>query len=260
MFDNIDDKMNMGIEVLGFSCAACNELKKCGITTVGELSFLIDMKLIGDEKVLNKEQSVDTDLRQNERGNSISLREAILKVFEIAHDKPFDCKTMRDKLLLRFGKRVSAKKNSVKCALNELVRKGIIERTPSGDYVMPSRTRSNDSDSKCETTQASTSRRNNVSQYEDLFLESEVFNGFLEKHIGKEFEFRYKSNRINSDKRWRREKLWAYDNNYFYVERMYSSNRRVMYRKDRVVDFREVTRQSGQIVDLNVSKGWGLKN
>ncbi len=221
MFDDIDDKMNMDIEVLGFSCAACNELKKCGITTVGELSFLIDMKLIGDEKVLNKEQSVDTDLRQNERNNSILLREAILKVFEIAHDKPFDCKAMRDKLLLRFGKRVSAKKNSVKCALNELVRKGIIERTSSGDYMMPSKKRGNDSGSKFETIQANASKCDSGLRCENPFFAGEMLNVFLEEHIGKVFEFRYRSNRINSDKRWRREKLWAYDDNYFYVERMY---------------------------------------
>ena len=243
MYDDIDEKMNMGIEVLGFSRAACDELRKCGIKTVGELSFLIDIKLIGGEKLLGKKQDVDTDLGKKVRNNHISLREAMLKVFELAHDKPFDCKTMRDKLLLRFGKRVSAKKASVKCALNELVRKGIIERTSSGDYVMRRGKRGNELENEHKTIQADTSKCNNESRCENSFLESEALNAFLEKHIGKEFEFRYKSNRTNSDKRWRREKLWAFDDNYFYVERIYSSNRHVMYRKDRVVDCREVVKK-----------------
>lgn len=63
-------------------------------------------------------------------------------------------------------------------------------------------------------------------------------NSFLDANIGKEIEFRYKTNRSQSERRWRRIRLFGQNRNSFYATECYPSGRRIQYTKERVVEYR----------------------
>ncbi len=149
----------------------------------------------------------------------VSLKEAIPEVLRTITG-PFDFKIIRDRLKRRYGNRVSTKKSSIKTKLNELLREGTIKRTETGNYI-----RSSESSNACP-------------------INTSTLNRFLEEHIGKEIEFRYKSERSRSDKRWRRETVWMYDDKYLYISKQYLSGRHIIFRKERIVEFREVNNKS----------------
>ncbi len=149
----------------------------------------------------------------------VSLKEAVPEVLKTITG-PFDFKIIRDRLKRRYGNRVSTKKSSIKTKLNELLREGAIKRTETGDYI--------------RSSELSSTRSVGIS----------TLDRFLEEHIGKEIEFRYKSERSRSDKRWRRETVWMYDDKYLYISKQYLSGRHIIFRKERIVEFREVNNKS----------------
>lgn len=188
------------IEILGLSSLACAELRKSGVNTVQDLMILINRKLVSEEK-----NSMEISMQ------SVSLRTAVLEVVkEIG--SPFNIDEVRDKMHIKYGDGVSTKKNSVNTVLNELLRKGVIKRIDTSTYVFYAEIKRSKYKPKIDS--------------------------FLEDSFGKEIEFRYKTERPSSDKRWRCETVWAYDEQYLYVKKQYSSGRHVAYLKSRIVDYR----------------------
>ena len=146
----------------------------------------------------------------------IPLREAIPKVIK-AMKGPFNHKTVREALRKKYGNRVSTNKSSIKTKFSELLSEGRIKRIETGDYIY------------CSNPDGATININNK-----VDLDS-----FIRSHIGKEIEFRYKSNRSYSEKRWRRETVWMHDDKYLYIEKKYKSGQHVIYLKERIVEYRE---------------------
>ena len=144
----------------------------------------------------------------------VTLKEAILKTLETIHGE-FDFKEIREKIRKRYKGKITAKMNSIKPYLSQFVKEGILERTKSGKYIKTS-------DKPILRT----------------FSQADLDN-FLQSNIGKEIEFRYKSERPNSDKRWRKEEVLRYDGYYLYVKRQYPSGHRVYYQKQRIIDFKK---------------------
>lgn len=63
---------------------------------------------------------------------------------------------------------------------------------------------------------------------------------FLDEQNGKEIEFRYKTERSRSDKRWRRARIYSQDDRCLYTTDCYPSGRRIYYLKERIVEYRAV--------------------
>lgn len=158
------------------------------------------------------------DLNSSRTNNSlqtITLTDAVSKIVKTITGE-FDYRVVRDKIIKRYGRKISTKKSSIKNTLNRLERSGIIKRTYSGNYVY------------CSDKSTTGDHLNRLK-----------LDQFLNSNIGKEIEFRYKTRRPNSEKRWRRETLWAYDDNYLYAERQYPSGRHIYYLKKRITEFRK---------------------
>ena len=163
-----------------------------------------------NEKLYKKKEPSNVSGGVNGSSYSVSLQVAVPEIVE-SFKGSFDLKMVREKLKRRYGNRVSTKKNSIKVALNKLLREGVIEKTDMGDFIT------------CGGS----------------YVDIAKLNRFLDKHIGKKIEFRYKSERLNSDKRWRYESVWAHDEKYLYISKQYKSGRHVFYSKSRIVDYRE---------------------
>lgn len=194
-------KLEDKIEALGFSSLACAELRKSGVDTVQDLMILINRKLVSEE----------TDNTETP-SQSVSLRTAVLEVVKEIN-APFDIGEVRDRMRKKYGDGVSTKENSVNTVLNEMLRKGVIKRAGANIYVF----------------------------YGEIIHSKykPKLDSFLEDNYGKEIEFRYKTERSSSDKRWRCETVWAYDEQYLYTKKQYSSGRHVVYLKSRIVDYRK---------------------
>ncbi len=269
-------RLDYDLEILGISPQACTALRKCGISTVQDLLIAIDTSIMNkneeqrivpnvsmkeailsvmqeranrlfdykkvQEAILQKyggavstnPNSIKTimsrmakkgrihkisdvhfayiEIQKNDQ--TINLHDAILSVLKESNGKPFTYKKVRDWLREKYNGKVSTATSSIKMKLKLLIEEGYLERTDTNDYVLPR-------DKIINSTQ-------------------ETLDSFLESHIGKEIEFRYKSKRAQSDKRWRREKVWAQDKKYMYVDQQYLSGHHIMYLKDRIVEFREV--------------------
>ena len=89
---------------------------------------------------------------------------------------------------------------------------------------------------------------------------------FLRDNIGKTIEIRYKTDKKNSDQRWRRIEVSGQSGRYIFTKNMYNSSAVIKYVKERVVDFRAVNnddqetivvKQSTQNVNATPqSEGW----
>lgn len=198
------------IEILGLSELANVALRNNGIETVQDLMLLINKKLLPEPVIYPKPHN--TSITPAEP--YVTLKEAILKTLETIHGE-FDFKEIREKIRKRYKGKITAKMNSIKPYLSQFVKEGILERTESGKYIKTS-------DKPILRT----------------FSQADLDN-FLQSNIGKEIEFRYKSERPNSDKRWRKEEVLRYDDYYLYVKRQYPSGHRVYYQKQRIIDFKK---------------------
>ncbi|MBR5419419.1 hypothetical protein IK110_04210 [Candidatus Saccharibacteria bacterium] len=146
----------------------------------------------------------------------ITLKEAILETLETMHGE-FSFKDIREKIRKRYKGRIAAKMESIKPYLSSFTKEGILERTSSGNYI--------------KTEDLCYIRPTCGPIWPDL-------DSFLQAHIGKEIEIRYKSSRPKSENRWRKEKVLRYDDHYLYVERQFPSGHHVCYQKQRIVEYR----------------------
>ena len=63
---------------------------------------------------------------------------------------------------------------------------------------------------------------------------------FIKEHYAKQIEIRYKTNRIKSDKRWRRVVVAGQNEALLFTNDVRPSGGRVAYVKEKIVEFREV--------------------
>lgn len=63
---------------------------------------------------------------------------------------------------------------------------------------------------------------------------------FIKEHYAKQIEIRYKTNRIKSDKRWRRVVVAGQNEDLLFTNDVRPSGGRVAYVKEKIVEFREV--------------------
>ena len=89
---------------------------------------------------------------------------------------------------------------------------------------------------------------------------------FLKERIDKVVEIRYKTDRKNSDKRWRQIEVAGQNGRYIFAKNSYSPGTVIKYLKERVVEFREADDSEPKQIKLDIptpavvpipqSKGW----
>ncbi len=146
--------------------------------------------------------------------HAVPLEEGIASVLDSFSDISFDCGKMQELLFKKYRNDVSLNKESIRTVLQRFVREGKLTIDGQGNFAKVS-----------EKHQAE---------------KPETFDDFLKKNIGKTIEFRYKTRRKSSDKRWRQVKIWDVDSDCFYISERYPSGRRIAYQKKLVVEYREV--------------------
>lgn len=151
---------------------------------------------------------------------SISLRDAVLEIINSSNDI-FDYQKVYAELA-KYDGRVSMVSSSIKTTLNRIADDGLIERIGgpnSGCYI----------------------RKNNGGvAIDSSILESRnLLDAFIDKNLGKLIEIRYKTKRLNSDKRWRVLSVIKHDNNYIYTDDIDNFGHNIHYSKRNIVDYRE---------------------
>lgn len=63
---------------------------------------------------------------------------------------------------------------------------------------------------------------------------------FIKEHYAKQIEIRYKTNRVKSDKRWRRVVVAGQNEDLLFTNDVRPSGGRIAYAKEKIVEFREV--------------------
>lgn len=160
-----------------------------------------------------------------------SLRKAILTVFAGSADGVFDRKMIKTLVEKKCRRAVSTNTDAIRSALSSLVSHGFLKRVGDGyargaifnKIIMESEFREEQEKMKCFDA-----------------LEADDLRQFLDDHIGKEIEFRYKTERAGSDRKWRRVRVYDQDDVYLMTTGSYLSGRRINYFKDKIVEYREV--------------------
>ncbi|MBQ3440717.1 hypothetical protein IJG27_00150 [Candidatus Saccharibacteria bacterium] len=162
-----------------------------------------------------------------------SLRKAILEIFNSNSRKMFDRKTIKKILERKYHGTISTNSDSIRSMLSSLMSNGFIKRATFSDEHYYMRDSEFDKIRNSMGCNCVTDKKNSVAEEKKLEL-------FLSKHIGKEIEFRYKTERLNSDRRWRRVRVYDWDDKYLSTTDYYLSGRRIKYLKKRIVEYREL--------------------
>ncbi|MBQ6461174.1 hypothetical protein IJJ36_01930 [Candidatus Saccharibacteria bacterium] len=160
-----------------------------------------------------------------------SLRKAILTVFAGSADGVFDRKMIKTLVERKCRRAVSTNTDAIRSALSSLVSHGFLKRV-GGGYTRGAIF------NKIIKESGFLERREGLNRFE--VLEVEKLKHFLDSHIGKEIEFRYKTERAGSDKKWRRVRVYDHDDTYLMTTGSYLSGRRINYLKEKIVEYREV--------------------
>lgn len=154
---------------------------------------------------------------------SIRLDDAVLEAIT-SSDEIFDYERIAA-YLQKYGDNVSRVPSSIKATLIRLSDRKLIKRVGSGCYM---RISNQQFDAK-EQGSAPT-----------VIDEKLKLGRFINANIGKKIEIRYKTNRLNSDKRWRSISIRGQDGGYIYTNDTNAYGLKIKYKKDKVVDYREL--------------------
>ena len=160
-----------------------------------------------------------------------SLRKAILTVFAGSTDGIFDRKMIKTLVERKCRRAVSTNTDAIRSTISSLVSHGFLKRVGDG-YARGAIF------NKIIKESGFLERREGLNRFE--VLEVEKLKQFLDSHIGKEIEFRYKTERAGSDKKWRRVRVYDHDDTYLMTTGSYMSGRRINYLKEKIVEYREV--------------------
>lgn len=165
-----------------------------------------------------------------------SLRKAILKLMIDHSNRGFDRKTIKKILENKYKSTISINSDAIRSSLSTLESHMFIERINSLGYY--------------KVTRYALSEFSNHSSAKNYFRESKKLESlkekelsdFIKRNIGKQIEFRYKSERAGSDKWWRRAKVYDQDDAYLYTADYYPSGGRMRYLKERIVEYKETNK------------------
>ena len=160
-----------------------------------------------------------------------SVRKAILFVFATSSDGVFDRKKIKYLIERKCHSIVSTNTNTIRSTISSLESHGFLKRVEGG-YI-----RGNMFNMAIKES-GFLKERDKLKHFE--ILEAEGLKRFLDNHIGKEIEFRYKTERAGSDKRWRRVRVYDQDDTYLMTTGSYMSGRRINYLKERIVAYRDI--------------------
>lgn len=160
-----------------------------------------------------------------------SLRKAILMVFVASANGAFDRKKIKTLIERKYRSTVSTNTDAIRSTLSSLVSHGFL-KCVGNEYMRGG------AFNKILNDYGVSVVRENVTKTK--YMERQDLDVFLEEHIGKEIEFRYKTDRLGSDKRWRRVTVYDQDDKYLIITGSYMSGRRIKYLKERIVEYREV--------------------
>lgn len=175
-----------------------------------------------DDYILLGDWSLDKIVKMERGSYFISLEDAILKIFsEASQDEILDYEAVAERLEV-FGDGVSRNPSSVKGTLVRLADKNKIVRVGgerSGCYA--------------KSTKAIFPP---VDTDEILDLGK-----FINANIGKQIEIRYKTDRVGSDKKWRKVLVEGQDARYLYTRDKNRFGYDIKYVKAKIVEYREST-------------------
>jgi Fe2+ or Zn2+ uptake regulation protein len=235
----------LAVGIVELSDKAIMALKWNGINSLQELMMQYDLgllneKLYGTEcfqelqnackkidrfyECLNRELIIQTGkmIKSDPALNRpTSLKSAIIELLDNSPNEVFDRKTMQKILRRRYGSTISTNTDTIRSTLSSLVCHGIIKRIDSDHYT------------SIHATYA-------CNQAASKFVKNEALDVFLFNHMGKEIEFRYKTERPRSENKWRHVTIQGQDIKCFTTTERFPSGRPVRYLKERVVEYREV--------------------
>ena len=163
-----------------------------------------------------------------------SIRKAVLKLLSESPYKGFDRKTIKNILERRYGKWMSVNTDTLRSTLSSLKSHGfIIEMNELGLY------RFNKSLLELDSRKPG-SKNSGSNEFATVLAKMENLRCFIDRNVGREIEFRYKTARSGSEKRWRRTVVRGQNDWYMYTDDCYPSGRGVQYVKEKIIEYREV--------------------
>lgn len=163
-----------------------------------------------------------------------SLRKAVLKLMIDHPSKEFDRKTIKKILEGKYKSTISINSDTLRSNLSSLESHMFIGRTNRSGYYKISKY-ALDEFSKCANSENYFEEGKKIELMKEKGLST-----FLHENIGREIEFRYKTERARSDKWWRRVRVHDQDDAYLYTTDFYPSGGRMRYLKERIVEYRAV--------------------
>lgn len=155
-------------------------------------------------------------VKQSREKYFVRLEDAVLAIIEESEDL-FDFEKTEE-ALKRFEGAVSMNPSSIKSTLSRLADKHLIVRVANGVYR----------------------RKENLKDYESptTFAEQVRMAKFIDERRGGTINMRYKSKRVNSDKRWRTIPVREQDSRYIYTGEYSPNGYEIKYVKDRIVEYK----------------------
>ena len=242
----------LAVGIIELSDKAIKALKWNGINSLQELMMQYDLGLLNEKlfgveclqelheackridnfyESLNRELTIKADNtsvfpKKNNESDFVlnrptSLKSAILKLLNNSPNEIFDRKNMQKLLRRKYGATISTKTDTIRSTLSFLASHGFIKRIDSDHY----------SSINAPPSVACTTLVN---------VKNDALDTFLFNHMGKEIEFRYKTERPGSERKWRRVMIQGQDIKCFTTSERFPSGRLVRYLKEKVVEYREV--------------------
>lgn len=176
---------------------------------------------IGDKRPqshdINKKRYVYTQ----DKYSLIKLKDAVLELFKRVPNRKMNIADVENILRQVFGDDLSEDYVTIGATLIELAKEGQIEKVEDGGYYK-------------------LIKKDPEEEVIYSFDKIAKLKSFLSENNGKEIEFRYKTSRPGSEKKWRRIRLYGRDDRYFYDTECFPSGRRIQYKIDKVVEYGKV--------------------
>lgn len=193
-----------------------------------------------DNTSVNGKQSIfegiKKDLEAIVNGERLtSVRKAILKIFCASDSQTFDRKTIKKMAEKNYYGPIPINSDTIRSTLSSLKSHGFVKRVIIADSVCYMR-----GEAFNEVLNTISNKKILSGDQKLSYVWKSELDAFLDRHIGKEIEFRYKTERPRSEKRWRRERVYDYNDKYLLVTGCYLSGLRIQYLKERIVEYREV--------------------
>lgn len=185
-------------------------------------SFNASLKknLFPDNEKQQPDSSKDKDETIRLKTHPMPLRIAVLELFRRAPTRKLNIAEIERILISVFGDDYSEDYTTIGATLVELANDGVIEKVDDAGYY--------------RLIKKPFGEEEVIYPFDDMSKPK----FFLNDNIGKEIEFRYKTSRAGSEKRWRRVKVYGQNDKLLYTNEYYPSGRRISYQKERIIEYR----------------------